>query len=213
VPGKQSKGSVRVRVTTTAEFLTICLAGHQTDVYVSPFLRSSSQCAWQVTERNFTYHHPCRVPHNVPGRPPKGRVRITTLTEFLTMCLADHRKEVLVSPALQSSSQYTWQATKRTCTYHHSHGVPHSTTGRPPNESVQHHLRGSSQSAWYATKRKRTCRHFWRSPHRVRGRPSNASYAVSVSQQESVCPLLTARGDLLEARRGGDPDGILFRMR
>ena len=135
MPGKQSKGSVRVRVTTTAEFLTICLAGHQTDVYVSPFLRSSSQCAWQVTERKFTYHHPCRVTHNMPGRPPNGRVRITILTEFLTMCLAGHRKEFHVSPPLQNSSQCAWQATKRTCTYHHSYRVPHNVPSRSPKGS------------------------------------------------------------------------------
>ena len=192
----------------------MCLAGHRKEVYVSPLLQSSSQYVWQVTERKFMYHHSCRVPHNMSGRPPNGRVRITTLTEFLTVCLAGHRKEVHLSPLLQSSSQYVWQATKRTCTYHHSYGVPHSTSGRPPKGSVRYHLWSSTQRTWYATKRKCTCRHCWRSTHSVRGRPPNGNYAVSVSQQESVCPFTTAgEGDLLKARSGGDPDGILFRVR
>jgi len=48
------------------------------------------------------------------GRPPKGRVRITTLTEFLTVRVADHLKEV----------------------YDTTYGVPHSVPGMPPKGSV-----------------------------------------------------------------------------
>jgi hypothetical protein len=57
------------------------------------------------------YHHCYRVPHSVPGRPPKGSVSTATPAEFLTVCLAGHQKEVSVLPVLHSSSQCAWQAT------------------------------------------------------------------------------------------------------
>jgi hypothetical protein len=145
VPGKQPKGSVRI--TTLTEFLTMCLAGHRKEVYVSPLLLSSSQYVSQATKRTCTCHHSCGFPHKVPGKQPKGSGRITTLTDFLTMCLAGHRKEVYVSSFLKISSQYVSQATKRTCACHHSFGVPHGTTGRPPKGSVRYHLWSSSQRA------------------------------------------------------------------
>ena len=171
----------------------MCLAGHRKKVHVSPLLQSSSYYVWQATKQTCNYHHFYGVPLSTTGRSPKGSLRITTPAEFLTICLASHQKDVY---------------------YHHSYGVPQNTTGRPPNGSVRYHLRSSSQRARYATKRMCTCCHFWRSPHSVRGRAPNGSYAVRVSQQENVCPLTTAgEGDLLKIRRGGDPDGILFRVR
>jgi len=106
------------------------------------------------------------------------------------MSLAGHRKEVHVSSFLQSSSQYVL-ADHQKCVYISPLlRSSHSTSERPPNGCVRYHLRSSSQRAWYATKRKCACHHFWRS-HSVRGRPPNGSYAVSVSQVGSVCPLTT----------------------
>jgi hypothetical protein len=90
-------------------------------------------CTATVNRR--LHYHSCRAPHRMPDMPPKGILRIATLAEFFTVCLAGHRKEVYVSSFLQSSSQYVWQATKRTRTYHHSYGVPHSVPGRSPKES------------------------------------------------------------------------------
>jgi hypothetical protein len=137
VPGKPRKKFVCV--TILADFLAKCLAGNQKVVYeyVSPLLQSSSQYVWQATKRRCTYHHSYGVPHNVPGRSPKGISRITTPAEFLTMCLADHQKDVYASPLLPSSSQCAWQITERKFTYHHPCRVPHSIPGRPPNGHVR----------------------------------------------------------------------------
>jgi hypothetical protein len=82
--------------------------------------------------------------------PPTGSGLITTSGDFLTVYVAGHQKKLYISPVFQSISQCVWQVTKQ-------------------------------------------------------------KYEVSITQHESVCPVTTAgEGDLLKARRGGDPDGILF---
>jgi hypothetical protein len=100
---------IAASTTALAELLTVCLTCHRKKFYVSRILRSSSHCAWQevyvssflqssskyvwqATKRMFRYHHSYRVLHDEPGKQPKSSVRITSLTEFLTVCLAGHRK-------------------------------------------------------------------------------------------------------------------------
>lgn len=67
-------------------------------------LRSSSQYDWHTTQLKCTIttngvttcicHHFWRFPHSVRGRPPEEIVHITSLSQFLAMCLAGHQTEV-----------------------------------------------------------------------------------------------------------------------
>ena len=133
VPDMPPKGILRI--TTLAEFLTVCLAGNRKEVHVSSFLQSSSQYVWQVTRRTCTYHHFYGIPHNVPGRTPKGSSHIIIPAEFLTICPAGQQNGVYVSPFLRSS--HTVRVTNHlTDVYDTTYGVPHSVPGIPPKGSV-----------------------------------------------------------------------------
>ena len=99
-----------------------------------------------TTPNRRLHYHSFRAPHHVPDMPPKRILCITTLAEFLTVCLAGNRKEVHVSSFLQSSSHYVWQATKRASTYHHSCEFPHKVPEMQP-KGVNYSFLGNSPAS------------------------------------------------------------------